>query len=104
MSVVSPAALTPQGYHDLALRLERDRTELSQAVRVLAQPIRAVDYGRLLLQQMQRWVPHAVLLLGAAVLLALASRRMRLRGWLTLALEVWRAWPTARRLLSELKG
>lgn len=104
MSAVAADALTPEGYRDLALRLDHDRTELFQSMRVLAQPIRAVDRGRALLLQMQRVVPRTVLLIGAAVLLVLASRRLPLRGLLTVGLEVWRAWPTLRRVLSELKA
>lgn len=104
MSAVPAGPLPTPSYHDLSLRLEQDRTELLQAARVLAAPIHVVERGRALLLEMQRYVPRAVLLLGAAVLLALLSRRMRLRSWLGLALEVWRAWPTVRGLLSELRG
>lgn len=104
MSAVPAGALPPASYHDLSLRLQQDRTELLQAARVLAAPIHVVARGRALLLQMQHYVPRGVLLLGAAVLLALLSRRMHLRSWLGLALEVWRAWPTVRRLLAELRG
>jgi 23S rRNA A2030 N6-methylase RlmJ len=102
MSALDLPHSAARDYRDLALRIDHDRAELLQAMQVLAQPIQARDVGRMLLQQMQRVVPRAVLLIGAAVLVVLASRRLRLSGWLTLGMEVWRAWPTARRLLAEV--
>lgn len=102
MRSVSVPHQRPEDYPLLAQRLEHDRAELLRSLRVLTQPVRAADYGRALLQQLQRAVPKVVLVAGAVVLAGLAARRLGLRGLMTLSLELWRMWPMTRRMLTDI--